>query len=141
MAAVTLEPDAIEARSLLAQLFVQQGCIPDGLAQARQCQQGSPGPVALGILGICLARSGQIDQAAHVLDHLRKLSADEYVDPYIMVQIYLALGDLDKALDFVQKLFDERSPVAVFVDLDPTFDPLRSDPKFGQLVSQLKRSV
>jgi len=141
MAAVTLEPDSIEARSLLAQLFVQQGCIPDGLAQARQCQQGNPGPVALGILGICLARSGQIDQAAHVLDHLRKLSADEYVDPYIMVQIYLALGDLDKALDFVQKLFDERSPVAVFVDLDPTFDPLRSDPKFGQLVSQLKRSV
>ena len=124
---------------MLAQLFVQQGCVPDGLEQARQCQGSRPNPVALGILGVALARSGQIEQAVHLLDQLLKLSAAEYVDLYIMAQIYLALEDLDKALEFVQKLFDERSPLAVFVDLDPTFDPLRSDPRFGQIVSQLKR--
>jgi tetratricopeptide (TPR) repeat protein len=58
--------------------------------------------VALGILGVSLAHSGQIDQAGQILEQLLKLSTAEYVDPYIIMQIHLALGDLDKALEFVQ---------------------------------------
>ncbi len=138
MAAVTLEPDSADARCLLAHLFVQQGCMPDALDQARQCQQKTLNTVALATLGVCLARSGEKNPAIDILKQLLEISAVEYVDPYLILQIHLALGELEKALEFTQKVLDERSPFAVFLDFDPVFDPLRSDPRFEQMVSQMK---
>jgi Flp pilus assembly protein TadD len=137
MAAVTLAPDSSETRCLLAHLFLQQGCIPDALDQARQCRDPHSNPVTLGTLGVCLARSGRTDQATHVIGQLLEMSAAEYVDPYIIVQIYLALGDVSKALEFTEKMLEERTPHAVYLGRDPAFDLLRTNPKFGELVSRL----
>jgi tetratricopeptide (TPR) repeat protein len=134
LAAVTLAPDSVEARCLLADLYVQQGRISAALEQARQCQDNHPEAVALGTLGVCFARSGQSDQAAHVIDQLLKASATDYVDPHEVARIYLALGDPNKALVFIQKMVEERSPLAVFLECDPVFKQLRSDPRFNKLL-------
>ena len=138
MAAVTLAPDSLETRCLLAYLFIQQGRILDALDQARQCQDTHRNPVTLGALGACLARSGRSDEATHVIGQLLERSTSEYVDPYITVQIYLALADVGKALEFTEKMLEERTPHAVFLDFDPAFDLIRTSPRFGQLVSQIK---
>jgi hypothetical protein len=66
------------------------------------------------------------------------MSTTDYVDPYIIVQAYLALADVSKALEFTGKMLEERTPHAVFLDIDPAFDLIRSDPRFGALVSQIK---
>jgi adenylate cyclase len=138
MAAVTLAPDSSETRCLLAHLFVQQDCIPDALNQARQCQDAHPNPVTLGALGVCLARSGQSAEATHVVGQLLEMSTVEYVDPYILVQTYLALADVSQALEFTEKMLEERTPHAVFLEIDPAFDLIRADPAFGELVSRIK---
>ena len=138
MAAVTLAPDSSETRCLLAHLFVQQDCVPDALDQARQCQDTHPNPVTLGALGVCLARSGQSAGAMHVVGQLLEMSTTNYVDPYIIVQTYLALADVSKALEFTEKMLEERTPHAVYLDIDPAFDLIRNDPRFGELVSQIK---
>jgi len=138
MAAVTLAPDSSETRCLLAYLFVQQDCIPDALDQARQCQGTHPNPVTLGALGVCLARSGQSAEATQVVGQLLEMSTTDYVDPYIIVQTYLALADVSKALEFTEKMLEERTPHAVFLDIDPAFDLIRADPGFGALVSQIQ---
>jgi len=140
MAAVTLAPDSAETRCLLAHLFVQQGCIPDALDQARQCQDTHPNPVTLGALGVCLARSGRSDQATQLTDQLLEMSKAEYVDPYTIAQMYLALADVSKALEFTERMLEERTPHAVFLDIDPAFDLIRTNPGFGDLVSQIKGS-
>jgi Flp pilus assembly protein TadD len=134
MAAVTVAPASVEARCLLADLYVQQGRISTALEQARQCQDNHPEAVALGTLGVCLARSGRMDQATDVIDQLLKVSATEYVDPREIARIYVALGDPNKALGFIQKMVEERSPRAVFLDCDPAFDQLRCDPQFSELI-------
>ena len=138
MAAATLAPDSLETRCLLAYLFVQQGCTPDALDQARQCQDTHSNPVTLGTLGACLACSGRSDEATHVVSQLLEMSTAEYVDPYIIVLIYLALADVGKALEFTERMLEERTPHAVFLDIDPAFDLIRTNPSFGDLVSQIK---
>jgi tetratricopeptide (TPR) repeat protein len=137
-AAVTLAPNSSETRCLLAHLFVQQGCIPDALDQALQCQDSHPNPVTLGALGVCLARSGRSDQATNVTGQLLEMSKAEYVDPYIIVQIYLALADVSKALEFTENMLEERTPHAVFLDIDPAFDLIRTNPRFHDLVSRIR---
>jgi len=138
MAAVTLAPDSSETRCLLAHLYVQQGCIPDALEQALQCQDVHPNPVTLGALGVCLARSGRTDQATHVTGQLLEMSKAEYVDPYIIVQIYMALADESKALEFTERMLEERTPHAVFLDMDPAFDLVRTNSRFHELVAQIR---
>ena len=138
MAAVTLAPDSLETRCMLAHLFVQQGRIPDALDQARQCQDTHLSPVTLGTLGVCLARSGRSDEATHVIGQLLEMSIAEYVDPYVIALTYLALADASKALEFTEKMFEERTPLAVFLDFDPAFDLIRTNPRFGQLISQMR---
>jgi len=88
----------------------------------------------LGSLGVCLARSGQRDQAADVIDQLLKAAATDYVDPHEIARIYVALEDSEKTLAFIQKMVEERSPLAVFLEWDPAFDQLRSDPRFRELI-------
>jgi tetratricopeptide (TPR) repeat protein len=134
---VTLAPDSLETRCLLAYLFVQQGRTLDALDQARQSQDTRRNPVTLGMLGTCLARSGRSDEATHVIGQLLEMSTAEYVDPYIIVQIYLALGDVAKALEFTETMLEERTPHAVFLEFDPAFDLIRTNPRFGQLVARI----
>jgi tetratricopeptide (TPR) repeat protein len=136
MATVALAPDSVEARCLLADLYVQQSRIAAAFDQVNQCQETHPSAIVLCTLGVCLAHSGQNEQAARVIDQLFELSTTEYVDPRLFARIYLALGNASKALEFVQKMLEERSPLAMFLELDPACDPLRSDPRFRKLLAK-----
>ena len=49
--------------------------------------------------------------------------------------IYVALGDTDQAVIWLNKGYEERFNPSVL--LRPGFDPLRSDPRFGDLVSRI----
>ncbi len=73
-----------------------------------------------------------------MVGQLLEMSTAEYVDPYIIVQTYLALADVSKALEFTEKMLEERTPHAVFLEIDPAFDLIRTYPRFGELVSQIK---
>jgi hypothetical protein len=55
-----------------------------------------------------------------------------------MVRIYAGLGENDKAFDWLNKSYEDRS-IALFSDikLDPVFDPLRSDPRFANLLRRM----
>jgi hypothetical protein len=47
------------------------------------------------------------------------------------------LNNIDLAIESATRSLDERAPFAAFLKLDPEFDPLRSDPRFGELVARL----
>ena len=51
--------------------------------------------------------------------------------------VHIALGNQDQAIESLAKSLDEREPFSTFLKLDPEFDPLQGDPRFGELVSRL----
>lgn len=70
-------------------------------------------------------------------DALIALKKNESVNPLYMVRIYLALGDLDKAMEWTEKYFNEnKHDLRVQYDLQfsPMFDPLRSNSRFVALL-------
>jgi len=50
---------------------------------------------------------------------------------------HIAVGKIDQAIESLAKSLDEREPFSTFLKLDPEFDPLQGDPRFGELVSRL----
>jgi len=60
-----------------------------------------------------------------------------YVPSRAFARMHLALGNMDRTIEYLARSLDERVPFTAFLKLDPEFDPLRGDPRFDELVSRL----
>jgi len=70
-----------------------------------------------------------------VLDQLNEISKRKYVPAYARIGIYADLGDKDKAFEWLEKGYDER--FLAYIKTDPAYDPLRSDPRFQDLLRRM----
>jgi adenylate cyclase len=60
-------------------------------------------------------------------------SKSRYVSPMKLAQLYARLGERDPAFQWLQKAYDDRSVQLVYLNVDPRYDGIRSDPRFRQL--------
>lgn len=89
-------------------------------------------------LGWAYAMTGRKAEAQNVLDHLSALSKHEYVAPKNVAIIYAALGEKDKAFDLLEQAYENRSLASgQGIKAFPGFDPLRSDPRFADLLRRI----
>ena len=84
------------------------------------------------------ARMGETSQALRILDELKARSKQSYVPASAFAMIYLGLEDKDQAFTWLEKAYEERSfRFLASVEVDPLWDPLRSDPRFADLLCRL----
>jgi serine/threonine protein kinase/tetratricopeptide (TPR) repeat protein len=75
---------------------------------------------------------------AEGLDALERLSRTEHVSPWHLAVIHLGMGEHDRALDLLELAFDERAWQIPLLPVEPTFDALRSHPRFIALVDRMR---
>ena len=122
----------------LARNLVQQGKYEDAIAEYKQVMNlmGRTSQM-LGELGSAYAVSGQRAEALKLLEELKEMSANRYVSPLDFAFIYTGLGDKEQALAYLEKAYQERSTWLMWINVDPHFDPLRSDPRFTDLLRRM----
>jgi eukaryotic-like serine/threonine-protein kinase len=108
----------------------------DELKRALDLSEHSP--VLLGHLGAAYARAGRKAEAEGVLKELDSLATRLYVPSSSIATIYAALGDKPRALDWLQKAYDEHDFSIVQIGVAPWYATLHGEPKFDQLLTQLK---
>ncbi len=81
--------------------------------------------------------AGQKYKAQEFLTKLKKRAKVEYVDPTWIAGLYASIGDKDRALDWIEKAYDERSPTATALLVDTRFNTLRSDPRYQAILSRM----
>jgi eukaryotic-like serine/threonine-protein kinase len=89
-------------------------------------------------LGIALAKAGQAEETENILTALQSASKQKYVPPVLLAYLHIALGQKDKAIQLLQKGFEERDVYMESLQVEPIFDPLRSDPRFQSLLDKMK---
>ena len=92
----------------------------------------------LGPLGFAFAKSGRRDEALKIVEELKGISREKYVSPYDLAILYTGLGDNDKAIEQLNRAYDERAGWIIALKVEPFFDSLRSDPRFEDLVRRLR---
>jgi len=92
---------------------------------------------ALGILGLAYGLAGRKADATKVLNELLALNKTRYVTPAALVNVYIGLGDKEQAFVWLEKAFQERSNFVAFLKVFPLLDPIRSDPRFNDLVHRI----
>jgi eukaryotic-like serine/threonine-protein kinase len=106
------------------------------LSKSSEVVEGKPEMLA--VLGHAYAMAGRPAEAKTILDQLKKASSSQqYVSPYAVSLIYVALNDKDSAFQSLSQAFQERDENLIHLRVDPRLDPIRSDPRFQQLLKQI----
>jgi tetratricopeptide (TPR) repeat protein len=105
------------------------------LEKAVSVSQGSPG--ARGVLVRAYAGAGRRKDAFRVLNGLKRQRQREYVPPAAFVQAYMGVGDYEQALVWLEQAYKEQSNLLQWINTESTFDPLRGDPRFVDLVHRV----
>ncbi len=131
-----LDPNFIPALDTLGMAYVQKSMYREGMAEFEKALVISPGnTLALSGLGYAYAVAGRRGEAQKVLDQLNALSKVRYVPAVHRATIYVGLAEKDKAFEWLERACEERFVVPIKVD--PAFDPLRSDPRFADLLRRM----
>jgi TolB-like protein/DNA-binding winged helix-turn-helix (wHTH) protein/Flp pilus assembly protein TadD len=91
----------------------------------------------LAALGHAYAMAGNRPQAENVLQTLSDRGKGSYVSPFDLALIHAALGEKDEAFALLNKAIAERSTFLVYAKWEPRLDPLRSDPRFTQILKEI----
>jgi len=78
-----------------------------------------------------------VAEARKILSDIEELAKTHYVAPPQLAVIYLGLGDIENALDLLERGFDEKSFWMIYLKADPIYDSLRNHPRFKNLMSRL----
>jgi tetratricopeptide (TPR) repeat protein len=96
--------------------------------------------LASGFLGYCYAHLGRYDEALSLLHQLQTLPENVPPPAYQVAILYLGMGDENAALEWLNRAYDTHSYGIHFVKIDPIWDPLRHEPRFGQLMQKMRLS-
>jgi TolB-like protein/Tfp pilus assembly protein PilF len=94
-------------------------------------------PAIAALYGHALAVSGDVAGARKTLADLKQLAQGRYVSAIYFACIYTGLGDNKMAMDWLDKAYKERNDRLVYLNVDPMADPLRSEPRFRDLMTRL----
>jgi serine/threonine-protein kinase len=83
------------------------------------------------------AAPGRRSQAAEILDELTRLAKEKYIAPYFFAGVHAGLGEDDRAIEYLEKSYEEHSHWLICLHIDPSMDDLRSDPRFQDLLRRV----
>jgi serine/threonine-protein kinase len=84
-----------------------------------------------------LAALDRREEAQEILTRLETESRQHYVRSEYLAMGHAALGDMDRAFESLERAYQARSAGLIYLHLDPGYDPLRSDPRFAEMVNRI----
>jgi TolB-like protein/DNA-binding winged helix-turn-helix (wHTH) protein len=82
-------------------------------------------------------RAGQTADGRRALHELLQLDRSRPIDPMVIAQAYVGLGDKEQALGWLEKAYVQHSAELISLKVNPGFDPLRGDPRFQDLLRRV----
>ena len=134
-----LNPDFWLALAALGLAHEQKGDYDDAIAafeQAIAVTQRTP--FLLSMLGHVHAHAGHTDRARQILAEMEALRQDKYVSAFDTAMVHLGLGEHERALDHLERAYDERAAWLIYLNVDPRFAPLHAEPRFLALGQKMR---
>ncbi len=137
--ALELQPDFPSVFLILGRSFILEGKYPEAIAAMKSAVLHSGNhPRMVASLAHAYAVSGRTEDARKILDELHAISEQKYLPALIDVGLaHAALGEKEIAFEWLEKAYRERTALLVWLYPDPLADPLRSDPRFNDLMRRI----
>jgi serine/threonine protein kinase/tetratricopeptide (TPR) repeat protein len=130
--------DFARGRSTLGWAYMKRDMPAEGLAELERAAALAPENVMFRAqLGQAYAMADKTANAREVLRQLEQLSQERYVSPYHMAYVYTGLGEDDRAMDFLERAYEERAGSVYGVKGSFLFTTLQSHPRFQALLRKM----
>ena len=132
------EPNNAWEHTILGWTYEQKRMPDDAIAQFQDAVgETQSRSFFYAALGHAYATAGHRSDAEQVLGTLFQRAKKSYVSAFDVATIYAGLGEKDKAFTWLDKAAAERSSFLVYSKWEPRLDPLRSDPRFSELLKRI----
>src|SRR5436853_230153 len=135
-----LDPNNAFAHSILGWCLIWKGSKTEARAEFQRATTLDDLPWYVGSLGYACAVSGDRAKAEQILRELEDLAKQRYVSPANRASVYLGLGENEKALDWLEKAYDDRDPILWWINGDQLYDSVRHAPRFEALFQKVVRT-
>jgi tetratricopeptide (TPR) repeat protein len=133
-----LDPNFAISYATLGEVYISKAMYREGLPTLETYYALSRGrAMSLALLGYAQARLGERSQALRILDQLEAASKERYTPAISFAAVYAGLGEKDQAFAWLEKAYGERTSRLGYLKVKPLWDPLRSDPRFADLVRRI----
>ena len=135
-----MDPSFIPGHWYLGKFYTVKAMYAEAIAEFQKALElpGDRPAFILGMIGIAHALGGNRENARRALADLQEISKRRYVAPLSVAFLHTALGDKERAFEWLEKAFEDRSRGMIFLKVDPQVDSLRSDPRFADLLRRMK---
>jgi tetratricopeptide (TPR) repeat protein len=133
------QPKSFFAHVILGWAYEQKRMYREAVSELRAAvQRADNASFTLSAYAEALAESGDRRGATEVLARLLERAKAGYVSAYDIGLIYAALGDRNRAFEWLDKARSERAAFLPYITWDRRADSLRADPRFGILLQRLE---
>ena len=133
-ATLSVSPKFPLAHLWLGRAYQQKKMYSEAIDEFNQTDAALPGwVVTVAGMGHAYGEWGHQAEARQVLVRLNEMAREKYVTPYGVALVYAGLGDKDQAFAWLNKAVAGRSHWLVWLNRDPRWDRIRSDPRFDDL--------
>ena len=133
-----MDPNFYLSHYGVGQILLDKGQKEEAMAEFRRALEISPGNlISLAYIGHVQGATGNRAEATKILQRLSDQSKQRYIPAFYFAMVYAGLGQKDEAFEWLEKAYQERSNYLLFMRWYPSMVPLRSDPRFQDLVRRI----
>lgn len=133
-----LDPNFYRVYKYLGLAYAKKSMFEEAITVFQKAKDLSAGhPAVLGWLGYAYALSGRKREAQKMLNELEKKSTQQYISSIYFSTIYIGLGEKDRAFEWLEKAYNERSVWLIYIHRSPIYDSIRSDPRYTALLKKM----
>jgi serine/threonine-protein kinase len=134
-----MDPNHLGAHMALGATYEAKGAHEDAIKELQKANAlFAKVTQVMSLLGHAYAASGNRAEALKILDELNEMSKTGYVSSWDLAVLYVGLGDKDRAIEQLNKAYEDRAGWIIALKSDPILEPLHSDSRFNDLVSRMK---
>jgi adenylate cyclase len=132
-----MDPNFVQAHRHLARVYLWKGMYREAAAEVRKGLLLGNEPEAAALYEGVADEASYRRAVSRQIILLRERAKTRYVSPITLAGLYARLGDNEQAIAWLEKAYQEHDSGLVYLKMDPRYDPLRSDPRFQDLLRRL----
>jgi len=136
--ALEIDPNFYFGHLELGEALLEKRAFGEAIDECQKARALNDDPFVLAVLGNAYAVSGNRTDALKILDQLKELSKQRYVNDYSFAIVYVGLADKPEALRWLEQGYQDRAGSDIgWIRVDALLDPLRDHPRFEALAEKI----
>jgi serine/threonine-protein kinase len=134
-----LDPNFYRVHKYLGIAYLEKSMIEEAIAVFQKAKDLSSGqPAELAWLGYGYGMSGRKSEALKIHEELGKKARQQYISAIYFAVVHIGLGDKDRAFEWLERAYNERSSWLIYIHRNPLYDSLHSDSRYKALLKKMR---